>query len=195
MKRLRSISILLSTVYALSFSQTTLIINKNNGSPESFPLSDVKAISFKTNLVKNGDFSDSLNNWLLIGNGTNPYHPTDPGRADFSTVNGVLTIDIKNQGTWEFSIMAYQSVPFENAAYIVSFDAMSDSAMQIISNVTQDGSWVNFSGDRVFDVSPIMASYSYEFTMPAAGAALFQFCLGNLGLRKIYIDNIAIRKK
>lgn len=196
MKQFLSVSILFIAVFTLSASQTKIIITKNNGTSEAILLSDIKGISFKSNLIKNGDFNDSLKNWILIGKGINPYHPQDHGRADFSVINGVLTVNITNQGTWEFSIMVYQSVPFEkDASYIVTFDAMADSSVQIISNIVQDVTWTNFSGDIKCSLTTVMASYSYEFTMPAAGSALFQFCLGNIGLRKLYFDNITIRKK
>jgi len=148
----------------------------------------------KENLIVNGDFADSLKNWLLIGQGTNPYHPNDPGRASFSVTNGVLKIDIANQGQDEYSIMLYQSVALQkDSAYTVSFDAKSDSAMQIISNVTQDVTWNNITGDRSFSLTTAMSNYSYQFTQGNdTTAMLFQFCFGNMGARKIYLDNISI---
>jgi hypothetical protein len=196
MKRFVSLSALLIVLFSISFSQTKMIINMYNGTSDSVSLSEIKGITFNSNIIRNGDFNSSLNDWILIGQGTNPYHPEDPGSAVFSIENGVLKIDIKNQGTWEYSIMVYQSINFEKgASYVVSFDAMSDTSMQIISNITQDVTWINYTGDISFHLTNVMASYSYQFTMPVNGAALFQFCLGNMGARKIYIDNISVRKK
>ncbi len=178
-----------------SFSQSKMIINKYNGLSDTLSLSDINNITFVSNLIKNGDFNSSLDGWSVIGQGTNPYHPEDPGRADFAVSNGVLSIDIKNQGTWEYSIMLYQSVLFEKGAtYTVSFDAMADSSMQIISNITQDVTYKNYSGDKTFQLTTVMSSNTYQFTMTDSGATLFQFCLGNMGIRKIYIDNIVIKK-
>lgn len=195
MKIFFSVAVAFVAFNSLSYSQTKMIINKYDGTTDSLSFSDIKSITFISNLVKNGEFNSSLDNWILIGNGTNPYHPEDPGRADFAVANGVLSIDIKNQGTWEYSIMLYQSVLFEKGTkYTVSFDAMADSLMQIISNVTQDGSWKNYSGDKVFQATTTMSSYSYQFTMTDSGAALFQFCLGAAGTRNLHIDNIVITK-
>jgi len=180
----------------VSYGQSKIIIQKFNGTTTSLNLADIKNITFVSNLIQNGDFKDSLKNWLTIGNGTNPYHPADPGRADFAIENGALSINITNQGTVKFSIMLYQSVYFEKGtAYSISFDAKSETPCQIISNITQDATYRNFSGDKKFDLTNTMSSYSYEFTMNEDSAALFQFCLGGIGTCKIDVDNIVVMKK
>jgi len=182
-------------VNAVSYGQK-LVISKYDGTTTSLNLSEIKNISFISNLIQNGDFSDDLNNWLKIGVGTNPYHPADPGRAGFTIENGVLSIDITNQGTGIYSIMLYQSVYFEKGdTYKISFDAKADNSCQIISNITQDNTWTNFSGDVKFNLSNTMSNYSYECTMNQDGPALFQFCLGAIGKSKIYFDNIIVVKK
>jgi hypothetical protein len=159
-------------------------------------IAEIKSIAFISNLIKNGDFKDTLKNWSTIGIGTNPYHPADPGRAAFTVENGMLSIDIKNQGTGIYSIMLYQSVYFEKGAtYNLSFDAKSDTPIEIISNITQDGTWRNFSGDIKFTLTNTVSSYSYNCTINEDGAALFQFCLGGIGTGKIYVDNIVVMKK
>jgi hypothetical protein len=181
---------------AVSYSQSKIVIKKYNGTTTSLNLSDIKSISFVSNLIQNGDFKDSLNNWTMIGVGTNPYHPADPGRANFTVENGKLVIDITNQGTGIYSIMLYQSTYFEKeTTYTVSFDAKADAPCKIISNVTQDGTWANFSGDKKFDLTNTMTGYSYEFKATQDGAALFQFCLGAIGTGKMYFDNIVVMKK
>lgn len=148
------------------------------------------------NLIKNGDLANSLEGWLTVGQGPNSYHPEDPGRADFKVENGVLQIAIRDQGISIWSIMVYQSAVFEKGAkYSVSFLAKSDSETQIISNVTQDGTWTNFSGDRTFKLTKTMTDYSYQFTMSESGPALVQFCLGKAGTAaKIYLDDVVVRK-
>jgi hypothetical protein len=196
MKYLFFISVLLIIVNFPAFSQTRMIINKYNGSADSINFADIKSITFDANLIRNGSFDNSLQNWILIGDKTNPYHPEDPGRADFSINNGTLEINITNQGISIWSIMLYQKVTFaKGAVYKITFSAKADSDMQIISNVAQDGGeWTVYSGDKKFTINSTMASYSYQFTMPVNGSALFQFCLGTAGKRKIYIDNIELRK-
>jgi len=195
MKRFCSMATIMILISLCSYSQSKMIIHKYDGTADSISLSDIKSISFVSNLIKNGDFGTSLDGWSCIGQGVNPYHPADPGRAEFAVVNGVLSVDIKNQGTGEYSIMLYQSVQFEKGAtYAVSFDAMADSTMGIISNVTQDVTYKNYSGDKTFQLGTEMSTYSYTFTMTDSGSALFQICLGNFGIHKIYIDNIMIRK-
>ena len=163
------------------------------------PVSQAESTTTPTrnpNLIQNGDFNNSLEHWSTIGQGTNPYHPGDPGQAAFKIEDGLLGIEIQNQGVSIWSVMLYQSVLFEKgAAYDISFDAKSDSEIQIISNVSQDGTWANFSGDKRFKLTNVMSSYSYQFTMSEDGAALFQLCLGTAGTGKVYFDNIVIRKK
>ena len=182
-----------------ALSQTKMIINKHDGTSDSIYLADIKSISFMNNpnLIKNGSFDSDLQNWIIIGDGPNPYHPEDPGRADFTIENGVVEIDIKNQGISIWSIMLYQRVTFEKGAtYIISFDAKSDFETEIISNVAEEnGNWTVYSGDKKFVLSNTMKTYSYQFTMSATGQALFQFCLGTLGTGKLYFDNIILTKQ
>lgn len=148
-----------------------------------------------SNLIKNGDFSNSLKNWMTIGEGINPYHPADPGRAGFKIENGLLEIDIKNPGKSIWSVMLFQDVSFEKgASYSISFDAKSDPEMEIISNVCLDGIWTNLSGDNNFKLTSVMSGYTYKFDMSKGGLALLQFCLGNIGTGKVFLDNIVLQK-
>jgi hypothetical protein len=148
------------------------------------------------NLLKNGDFSDSLKNWLLIGPGVNPYHPTDPGRADFKVENGVLEVKIKNSGISIYSVMIYQPVTLKkDSTYTASFYARSDSDIPIISNFTQDGTYTNFSGDREFKLTGTMTKYSYDFKMTRDLTVLFQFCLGYKGTGSIFFDSLTVNVK
>lgn len=199
MKFFISISIILFCFNLITFSQTKMIIAKHDGTSDSINLADIKSISFKNNpnLIKNGSFDSDLQNWILIGNGPNPYHPEDAGRADFTIENGVVGIDIKNQGISIWSIMLYQRVMFEKGAtYNISFDAKSDFETEIISNVAEEnGNWTVYSGDKKFVLSNTMKRYSYQFTMTVSGQALFQFCLGTLGTGKLYFDNIVLTKQ
>lgn len=196
MKYFLSALLLFMCLNFLSIAQSRLVIKKSDGQTTSLNLSEISSISFANNLIQNGDFSDSLKHWLIVGMGVNPYHPSDPGRADFTIENGILSINITNQGTDLWSVMLYQSVNFERGQlYNISFDAKSDFPCSIISNVTQDISWINFSDDKYFELTNSMATYSYDFTMPQNGPALFQYYLGLLGTGKIYFDNIVIVKK
>lgn len=195
-------SLMCITAFLLLFTlqlsaQTKMIINKSNGTSVDVNIADIKSIYFSTNLIKNYDFSDSFDNWLLIGDTTNPYHPSDPGRADFEINDGVASINITNQGLDLWSVMLYQRVNFEkDATYYISFDAKSDTPFEIISNVCEeDGAWTNYSGNKKFTLTSIMTTYSFEFTMKVSGKALFQFYLGKMGTGKLYLDNIVLRKK
>ena len=191
------ISLMLFNLPALT--QTKMIITKYDGNADSINLEDIKSISFgnNQNLIKNGEFNFALENWLTIGQGNNPYHPEDPGRAGFNIEGGILEIDISNQGISIWSIMLYQRVIFrKGVTYSISFDAKSDSPVEILSNVCQEGgNWTNYSGDFKFELTETMSNYSYEFTMNTEGMALFQFCLGTLGTRKIFLDNIVLKEK
>jgi hypothetical protein len=148
-----------------------------------------------TNLIRNGDFR-SLEGWLTIGQGVNLYHSEDPGRADFKAEDGTLRIAIRNEGISIWSVMVYQKVELEKGAtYEAGFRARSDAERSIVWNVTQDVTWKNFSGDKVFKLTKTMATYSYEFTMDEGGPALFQFCLGKAGTGTIYLGDVALRKR
>jgi hypothetical protein len=146
-------------------------------------------------LIQNGDFSRGLESWLIIGQGVNSYHPEDPGRAGFSVQNGVLRIDIRNDGISIWSVMLYQSTQFEKGAtYTVSFRAKSDYETEIVANVVQDVTYKDFSGDRKFKLAGAMHDYSYQFTMSEDGPAVVQFCLGKAGTWAMYFSDIAVRK-
>lgn len=179
------------------FSQTKMLINNYNGTSDTLDFSEIKNITFDYNIIRNGDFNSGLYNWRLIGDGPNPYHPEDPGSANFTINNGVLQIDISNEGISIWSIMLFQNLNFEKGiTYVVSFEAKSDVPMEIISNVCQEGgTWQNYSGDFKFNLTNIMTTYSYQFTMDKTVPALFQFCLGTIGTGNIYFDNIIMRKR
>jgi hypothetical protein len=149
-----------------------------------------------SNLLKNGDFNDSLKNWMTVGQSTNLYHPEDPGRADFKIVNEILEVKIKNPGNNIYSIMLYQPVFLKkDTTYIISFYAKSDSDISIISNFTQDVTWVNFSGDQKLKLTNRMSNYTYQFKMTQNCEVLFQFCLGGKGPVHIFLDRIFIKKE
>lgn len=148
------------------------------------------------NLIRNGDFARALENWRTTGDRPNTYHPEDPGRAAFGIEDRSLAIEIRDQGISIWSVMLYQNVPFEKGAtYDISFGAQSDSRVRIVSNVTQDGTWRNYSGDRSFKLTGEMTAYTYHFTMSEDGEALFQLCLGTSGTGKVRLGSIAIRKR
>ncbi len=147
----------------------------------------------KKNMLTNADFSDSLKGWMVVGKGKNVYHPQDPGRAEFGAENGMLEIVITDQGISIWSIMLYQEVQFKKGApYVVSFKAKSDAPRKMISNITQDHTWKNVSGDKSFQLNEEIQEFSYQFVMTYDGAALFQFCLGLAGTGHVYIKDISI---
>ncbi|MGE5804153.1 MAG: carbohydrate binding domain-containing protein [Ignavibacteria bacterium] len=197
MKFLFRLLLFLTILNFNSIPQTKMLINKYNGTTDTLDFSEVKNIIFDYNLLQNGDFNSGLYNWRKVGDGPNPYHPEDPGRGTFTIKNGVLEIDINNEGISIWSIMLFQNADFEQGAtYIISFEAKSDVSMEIISNVCQEGgTWENYSGDFKFNLTNIMTAYSYRFTMNKKAPALFQFCLGTIGTGKIYFDNIVMRKR
>ncbi len=148
------------------------------------------------NVLKNGDFKSSLEYWSTIGQGVNPYHPADPGRADFQIDQGKLEIGITNPGVDVWSVMVYQSVVLEKGStYRISFEASSTPDLTITSNITQDVTWTNISGDHIFPLTSILSNYSYEFTMSIQGAALLQFALGDIGIGRITLKNVVIVKE
>jgi hypothetical protein len=147
------------------------------------------------NLIRNGDFSGALENWGVIGDGPNAYHPDDPGRAVFNVRGGSLAIEITNQGISIWSVMLHQSVELEKGAtYDVSFDAQSESGVQVVSNFCDDATWRNFSGNRSFRLTRSMSRYAYRFTMAGDGKALFQICLGISGTGRVRLGNIVVLK-
>jgi hypothetical protein len=161
------------------------------------PLKPARESSVDTgaSLITNGNFSSSLQSWYTVGEGTNRFHPEDPGRAKFTVQNGILQIDIHDQGNTIWSVMLYQSAQFEKGAnYTVSFRAKADFEPHITANVSQDVTYTNFSGDRKFKLTNAMQHYSYSFTMNEQGPALVQFCLGHTGKGKIYLTDIAVTR-
>jgi len=147
------------------------------------------------NLLENGGFEGSFEHWTIIGNGTNPYHPEDPGRAEFETRDGYGEISIRNPGRSIWSVMLGQSVVLEKGcSYRVSFTAKAESRFRLVANVTQDATWTNFSGDHAFSLSAKPSDYSFEFTLSEGGPAWVQFCLGSSGLGKVFIRNVVLAR-
>ena len=148
------------------------------------------------NLVKNGEFSETMKDWLIIGEGINHYHPEDPGRASFSIEDGILKVKIINPGISIWSIMLYQSIDFvKGHTYTISFDAKSEEQTTLVSNIVQDTTWINYSGDHTFVLSGSMKTYSYEYVASKNITALFQLCVGNDQATSIYLDNVLIIEK
>jgi hypothetical protein len=146
-------------------------------------------------LVQNGDFSHGLEDWLTVGQGINSHHPEDPGRATFRVRDGIVLIDIRNEGISIWSVMLYQFAQFQKGTtYTVSFRIKSDFEGEITANVVQDVTWKDFSGDRRFKLTGAMRDHSYQFTMSETGPAAVQFCVGKAGTGTIYLSDIAVKK-
>jgi hypothetical protein len=153
----------------------------------------VTATSNLNNLAINGEFMETTKDWEIIGEGINPYHPEDPGRAAFSIEDGNLKINISDPGSSIWSIMLYQSIDFKKGhTYTIKFDARADEPTTMVSNITQDNTWVNYSGDQSFVLSTDMQTYSFEFVPKEDITALFQLCLGNDKKTTISLEHVLV---
>lgn len=182
------------TGFVLSAALLLSPVCRGQNQPSSKPVSEPSKAA-GASLIQNGDFSRGLERWLTVGQGTNRYHPEDPGRAAFRVQNGIVQIDIRNEGISIWSVLLYQFAQFdEGATYTVSFRIKSDFEREIIANVVQDVTWKNFSGDRKFKLTGATRDYSYQFTVSESGPAAVQFCMGKAGTGAIYLSDIAVKK-
>jgi hypothetical protein len=143
-----------------------------------------------SNMVLNGDFSDSKDYWY--------FYDENPASASWSIEDGVGHIQISQGGNNPEQIFLVQDgiEVLRGEAYLFEFDAWADAPRAIEAVIMQyPGLLTNYSqtGQTVLTTTPI--HYAYPFTMedPSDFNALVIFFLGNSN-SDVYIDNISLKR-
>jgi hypothetical protein len=151
-------------------------------------------INFKepgSNLVQNGDFTASKNDWTWELQGA--------GQANWAIENGEAHITISNGGSNDYDVQLRQSpVPLVRGDdYIFEFDAHADATRVIEAKVGQDQTpFTNYSKSTYFNLRRSSTHFTWEFEMedPSDFNARVVFNMGNSGTA-VYLDNISLRQK
>ena len=143
-----------------------------------------------TNLVRNGDFSDGITNWIW-------QTPTDTASATYEVTNGQFHYIIDNGGSTIPSVQLRQNgiSLIQGKTYVFEFDAWADSSRIIEAKVGQDVSpWTNYSKIGYTSITAQKKHYSYTFTMNNTSDYNSRVVI-NTGTSDVdvYIDNVSLK--
>lgn len=145
----------------------------------------------KNELIKNGDFSQGLNNW------NNLYFYSTNQAATPSVVNGEYVINITRPGTANWHIDDQQlGIPLvKGATYQVTFDAHADKAGSMDVFISKN--YGDYGGyySTVKSVTTTPQKFSWTFTMAQASDPNCRFGFGfGTFTGKVYLDNVSVEK-
>ena len=144
------------------------------------------------NLIKNGKFTNGLNNWL--------YWSRPEGPGIFSVTNGIMYAHIHNGGNkvWNVGIRQPGLLIENGKRYRVTFRAKADSFRFIQAQVEKPESSTpgsNYSAYELFGVDTQWADYDFEFTMQhhtdPNGQLEFDLGIWHSG---VYIDDVILKE-
>jgi beta-glucanase (GH16 family) len=140
----------------------------------------------KMNLVKNADFSDGIDPWII--------NTLWPAQATGKVENGEYAIAVDGGGIniWDIHL-GQTGFSIENGKeYVVSFDAYASDPGQISAIVGKDSDpWSVYSGDHFYSLTTTKQTYSYSFIMtePSDQQARFGFDVG-ASSADVFFDNV-----
>ncbi len=148
----------------------------------------VSAIQPGANLVKNGDFSQGIINWIW---------ETDTASATYEIKNGQFHYIITDGGpVWSSVQLRQNGIPLvQGRTYVFEFDAYADSSRIIEAKVGQDVSpWTNYSKIGPISITTQKKHYSYTFTMNDTSDYDSRVVI-NTGTSNVdvYIDNVSLK--
>lgn len=147
-----------------------------------------------SNMVKNGDFSNGMENWrLFLDKG---------GLAEFKVIDEQAVIDIKTVGYEDYAVqLYYDGFKLETGGiYRFAFDASSDIERTIGARLQLNGGDYFGYADGIFSLNNQMERFSIEFVMEAGTDPAPRLCF-NVGAPKdgtqlpsntVFIDNVEI---
>jgi beta-glucanase (GH16 family) len=144
----------------------------------------------KMNQVKNADFSDGIEPWLIT--------TLWPAQAIGTVENGECAVHIESEGTntWDINL-GQVGFSIENGKeYIVSFDAYASDPRQISAFVGKNSDpWTVYSGSHVLSLTTTKQTFSYSFIMEETSdyQSRIGFDIG-VSLIDVYFDNISLRE-
>ncbi|HEX9974152.1 MAG TPA: carbohydrate binding domain-containing protein, partial [bacterium] len=142
----------------------------------------------KMNLIKNADFSDGIDPWII-----NTFWPA---QAIGTVENGEFAFTIDNGGTYTWDVhLGQNGFSIENRKeYVVSFDAYASEPRQISVIVGKNSDpWTVYSGNHVFSLTPTKQTYTFSFIMAEQTdqQARFGFDVGASTI-DVFFDNVLL---
>lgn len=148
--------------------------------------------SEQQNLIKNGDFSNGLENWGS--------YTTAGGDMDLSAEDGKLTADVKSVGELNYGVQistnGFKLV--KGAKYLLKFDVSSTADRKIEGGFQQDGGDYKCYAWNEFNITSETKTMTMEFTMNDDTDMKPKLCinLGNegeeLAEHTVTIDNVEL---
>jgi hypothetical protein len=146
-----------------------------------------------SNLIKNGDFSNSTEHWRRL-------YKTGGAQAEYFVRDGVCQIQIQNGGqeAWHVQFAQKELALTRSEVYRLSFDASADRACAIEAAVTASRDPYTLYSDAggVVHLSKTMRTFRSHFRMesPSDANARVVFQCGLVGQRTISIDNVRLER-
>jgi endoglucanase len=140
-----------------------------------------------TNMLKNGDFSDSSENW-------SSWVDTS-GAATISYANSSLSMTILKADTinWHMQVVQKELTLDSGCTYTITFDAWSGGERAIFVGLSTDKTW-HFQGGSSLNLSSIKKTFTFTITPDSStSAGVFQINFGADSL-PVYVDNIVMYK-
>lgn len=146
-------------------------------------------------LISNGDFENSMTNWMTFFSG---------GAAGVSVSSGELGVDITNTGSLEYAVQVYQDTLelHKGDKYRISFDARSTIDRSVEVRMQINGEDYHAYTSSIINLTGEMKTYTIDFTMEEATDLAPRFAI-NMGVpvgytgdplpeHQIYFDNISV---
>ena len=141
----------------------------------------ITSIGFsQTELLTNGDFSNSDTNWAFTGGSV------QSGEAAFATT-------ASGGNPWDTQLVQ-GSLTFINAQqYTISFDARADAARDITLAIQNVGAWTD-QFKQNFSLTTTMATYTATFNAASSNSNVqIGFLMGGFGVTDgVYYDNVSL---
>jgi len=142
-----------------------------------------------SNLVVNGDFSNSNTGWTLT--------TLWPAQGTAAVENGEYAVSLSHGGTnvWDINVGQTSLLIEKGRQYVVSFDAYAAEPRQISALVGKNAApWTVYSGSQVISITTTKKTYTYSFTMnyETDSLARLGFDIGGSSIDVVF-DNIMLQ--
>lgn len=143
------------------------------------------------NMVKNGDFCDGNDPWIL-GTGW-------PALATDTVIDGACNVSVQNEGLnlWDINLSQSGLRIQQGKEYVLTFDASADASRQFSAFIGKNSDpWTVYSGSNMFSASSDWQSYELSFIMqePTDENARIVFDLGTYP-ETITFDNVILYER
>lgn len=154
-----------------------------------------KPYELNVNLLENGGFDDGLTGWAL--------YTSKGGDAEFSNVDGVGVLKVKNTGAVNYAIQPYYDgfALLYGGVYEFSFDISSTVPRNLESRIQVNGGDYHAYVLNYYDLTESMETYTCTFRMEEGNDPAPRVCFNlgtpdgesNVGEHEIHIDNVSLK--